>query len=128
MNEKFSFIPVTRSAPTRNHPEVSLGYTKTNDLVAVFSPEFLNREDVSLELGSKVLRGYDAETQRLCIMPAHEGATGARVLGKRPGFVGAGQLTIAARNLPEDLPKWDGREAFTFELAENGAVIVNFNG
>ncbi|MCD7983744.1 MAG: hypothetical protein LUG19_05745 [Desulfovibrio sp.] len=126
MNEQFSLIPVTRSMPTRQHPEISLGYNKSGDLVAVFSPDFLSRDDVALSIGSKVLCGYDAENQRLCICPAREGDTGTRVLGKRPGFAGAGQLTLAARNLPADAPKWEGREAFTYALGEDGAVVVNF--
>lgn len=128
MNKNFSSIPVTRSMPIRQHPEISLGYNKSGDLVAVFSPDFLSRDDVTLSTGSKVLCGYDAESQQLCIAPAQEGVSGARVLGKRPGFAGAGQLTIAARNLPEGMPKWEGREAFPYAFDDEGAMIVNFNG
>jgi hypothetical protein len=127
MNDQFSLIPVTRSMPSRQHPEVSMSYDKEANLVVVFSPAFLGREDVTVKVGTRVLCGFDAETQRLCIMPAAEGAPGARVLGKRPGFAGAGQLVLSARNLPEGLPKWEGREAFTYAFGDEGAVIVNFN-
>ena len=127
MNDQFSLISVTRSMPSRQHPEVSVGYDKEDNLVVVFSPAFLSREDVVLKLGTRVLCGYDAETQRLCVMPAAEGAPSARVLGKRPGFVGAGQLVLSARNLPEGLPKWEGRKGVSYTFGDEGAVIVNFN-
>lgn len=74
MNVQFSLIPVTRSMPARQHPEVSMSYDKEDNLVVVFSPAFLGREDVAVKVGTRVLCGFDADTQRLCIMPAAEGA------------------------------------------------------
>lgn len=125
MLEQFSLIPVTRTVVTRReHPNVSLFFTKKGDLVFLFSPEFLASDDHMLALGSKVLCGYAAGSGEFLITPAEEGRSNARTIGKRPGFKGAGQLVIPCRNLPEGITPWEGRITAATTCHE-GSVVVD---
>lgn len=125
MLEQFSLIPVTRTVTTRReHPDVSLFFTKKGDLVFLFSPHFLEDDGQPLALGSKVLCGYAAGSGEFLITPAEEGQSNARTIGKRPGFKGAGQLVIPCRNLPEGITPWEGRITAAITCHE-GSVVVD---
>lgn len=124
MNTHFTLIPVTRTVKqARNHPHVSLFYTKKGDLVFLFSPAFLGLVEHQVKLGGKVLCGYSAETGEFLVTPAQEGQSNARTIGKRPGFKGAGQLVLPCRNLPEGFPHWEGRLTPQVSFHEGGFLI-----
>ena len=125
MLEQFSLIPVTRTVTTRReHPDVSLFFTKKGDLVFLFSPNFLASDDHKLALGSKVLCGFSSVSGEFLIAPAEEGQSNTRTIGKRPGFNGAGQLIIPAKNLPEGITPWEGRITAAITCHE-GSVVVD---
>ena len=126
----FTTIPVTRPTSGPRAPRVreavTLGFNKHGDMQLVLSPAFI--EDVpTLAVGNKIVVGFHAETQRLLLSLPKEGQTaGLRTVRTRQGFVGAGCITVSARNVPEALPRVEKRVPVTnWTLEDEGAVMLH---
>lgn len=128
MNDTFSLIPVTRTATSRQHPDVRAVRNKAGDLLLIFSPAFLAQGDHALRQGGKALCGYDRDARTLCLCPAPEGAAHARTLGKRQGFEGAAQLVIPARHVPDNLPRQRCLSILLSCGQEDGGILLTFTG
>ena len=126
MNDTFSLIPVTRTAPVRRHPDVRVSRNKAGDLLFIFSPDFLAQDDHELRPGGKVLCGYNRDARTLCLCPAPEGAAHARTLGKRQGFAGAAQLVLPARHVPDNLPRQRRLSTLLTCGREDGGILLTF--
>ena len=124
MKDGFVTITVSRDMPSRKHPEIALNYTTNGDLQIIFSPIFLNKENIKLGVGSKVICGYDAENQRICVISAFKGATHTRIIGKRPGFIGAGQIILSCKHIPANFRKWEGKKTAAYTVDNDGAIII----
>lgn len=126
----YNVIPVTKATPSvrvRAHSDVSVSRSEKRGILTVIMSPALLEVHPELAVGKKVVTGWDSESNMLLIAPAGEQTSNLRKVSKRASWVGAGQVVIPARNLPEDFPHTEeGMKDMHYAEEAGGAIAIQF--